>query len=188
MWMWRRRWGQWQLRWVTIGVAGAGVLALVAALWPSSKTTYDPPTRARQYVAFSACLLTGPAGLADSVTRQVWVGMQTASSATRAQVTYLSAGSAGESIGSVTPFVNSLVAQRCALVLAVGSVEVEAVQSTAVANPGVHFVLVGGGSVAVNVAVVEGAPSGTLSARVATVVEGAVEGDFRGCCFVSSAG
>jgi basic membrane lipoprotein Med (substrate-binding protein (PBP1-ABC) superfamily) len=141
---------------------------------------YDPPARARQYIAFSACLLTGPSGLADPSARAVWSGMESASSATRAKVTYLAAVGAAETVGSVTPFANSLVQQHCGLVLAVGAVEVQTAQSIAASNAGTDFVLVGGGSAARNVAVVRAGGGSQVSARVASVVEAAVGGGFSG--------
>jgi hypothetical protein len=150
----------------------------MAVLWPSSGSVYDPPARARQYIAFSACLLTGPAGLADSSAQAVWAGMQTASLSTHAKVTYLAAVGSGETVGSVTPFANSLVQQHCGLVLAVGSVEVQTAQSVAAANAGVDFVLVGGGAVARKVAVVSAADATQVSSRVASVVKAAVGGGF----------
>jgi hypothetical protein len=83
------------------------------AVWlaqPSRTQVYNPPTRAREYIAFTACLLTGPDGLTDATAHQVWSGMQTESSATRAQVTYLSAAAGqAETVGSVTPFANTLI-------------------------------------------------------------------------------
>jgi 2-keto-3-deoxy-L-rhamnonate aldolase RhmA len=81
-------------------------------------------------------------------------------------------------VGSVTPFANSLVQQHCGLVLAVGSVEVQTAQSVAAANAGVDFVLVGGGAVARNVAVVSAADATQVSSRVASVVKAAVGGGF----------
>ncbi len=168
-------------RWWWAG-AGAFVLALAgtltAVLWPSSASVYDPPARARQYLAFSACLLTGPAGLSDASARAVWSGMQEASSATRGKVTYLAAVGAAETVGAVTPFANSLVQQHCGLVLAVGAVEVQTTQSVAAVNMGVDFVLVGGGAVARNVAVVPAGAAAQVSARVASVVKNAVGGAF----------
>ena len=168
-------------RWWWAG-AGAFVLAvagiLTAVLWPSPSSVYDPPARARQYIAFSACLLTGPAGLADSSARAVWSGMESASSATRAKVTYLAAVGASETVGSVTPFANSLVQQHCGLVLAVGAVEVQTAQSVAAANTGVDFVLVGGGASAGNVAVVPAGDAARVANRVASVVQSAVGGSF----------
>jgi len=47
--------------------------------------------RARQYLAFTACLLTGSRGLAGAKGAEAWAGMQAASLATRAKVEYLQA-------------------------------------------------------------------------------------------------
>ena len=148
-------------------------------LWPSPRPVDDPPARARQYVAFSACLLTGPDGLADAPAQAVWSGMQAASSATRAKVTYLAAVGAGETVGSITPFANSLIQQHCGLVLAVGDMEVRAAQSVAASNAGTDFVLVGGGSAAGNVALVAASEPSNTATKVATVVEAAVSGRFH---------
>lgn len=169
-----RRWWWGGAAVVVAGLAGI----LTAVLWPSSGSVYDPPARARQYIAFSACLLTGPAGLADPSARAVWSGMESASSATRAKVTYLAAVGAAETVGSVTPFANSLVQQHCGLVLAVGDVEVRTTQAVAVSNEGVDFVLVGGGAAARNVAVVPAGSADQVSSRVASVMKGAVGGGF----------
>jgi len=148
--------------------------------WPSGRPVYDPPVRSRQYIAFTACLLTGPSGLSDAQARAVWSGMEAASSATRAQVTYLSASSGqAESVGSVTPFANTLLQQHCGVIVAVGAVEVQAVQAVAAGNAGEHFVLVGGGSVAGNVTVVPTVGVSSVSSRVASVVQDAVGGVFR---------
>jgi hypothetical protein len=175
----RVRAGRWW--WV---VAAGGIAAAVGVgvwlAWPSAKSAYDPPTRSRQYVAFTACLLTGPSGLSDAQASAVWKGMQTASSATRAQVTYLSAGAGqAETVGSVTPFANTLIQQHCGLILAVGAVEVKAAQAVAASNTGEHFVLVGGGTVAPNVTVVPSVGVASVSSRVASVVQDAVGGVFH---------
>lgn len=148
-------------------------------LWPSPRSVYDPPARARQYIAFSACLLTGPAGLADPSARAVWSGMQEASATTAAKVTYLAAVGASETVGSVTPFANSLVQQHCGLVLAVGAVEVQTAQAVAAATADINFVLVGGGAVGRNVAVVPAGDAAGVSSRVASVVKAAVAGGFH---------
>ncbi len=108
------------------------------------------------------------------------VGYGGSSSATRAQVTYLSAVSGqAETVGSVTPFANTLLQQHCGVIVAVGAVEVQAVQAVEVANTGEHFVLVGGGSVAGNVTVMPSVGVSSVSLRVASVVKDAVGGDFR---------
>jgi basic membrane lipoprotein Med (substrate-binding protein (PBP1-ABC) superfamily) len=158
-------------------LAVAGIVT--AALWPSSSSVYDPPARARQYLEFSACLLTGPSGLADSSAQAVWSGMENASDATRAKVTYLAAVGGAETVGSVTPFANTLVQQHCGLILAVGDVEVRTAQSIAAANTSTDFVLVGGGSSAGNIAVVPAGSAADTATRVASVVKAAVSGGFH---------
>ena len=170
--------GRW---WVGISAAVVAVAAVAVWLaWPSGRAVYDPPARARQYIGFTACLLTGPAGLADPAAREVWSGMQSASAATRAQVSYMSAPvGAAESVGSVTPVANSLVQQRCGVIVAVGSVEVAAVQPVAAANTGVRFVMIGGGKAAGNVAVLPVPGDSSVASRVDAVVRGAVGGAFH---------
>lgn len=172
--------GRW--RWWVIAVslvAVAGGLAVWLFRSPG-RAADDPPARTRQYVAFRACLLTGPAGLGDPTARAVWTGMESASSATRVQVSYssLPAGEA-ESVGSVTPLANSLVQQRCGVIVAVGAVEVAAVQSVASADPGGRFVLVGAGSVAGNAVVLPVPGSSVVSSRVEGVVRDAANGVFH---------
>ncbi|MBS2966207.1 hypothetical protein KGA66_24395 [Actinocrinis puniceicyclus] len=156
----------------------------VWALWPSSRPTYDPPHNTRQYIAFTACLLTGPAGLADPRARAVWSGMQAASSATNAQVSYVAAAvGQAETIGSVTPFANSLVQQRCGVIVAVGPVEVATMQAVAAGHAEGRFVLVGGGSAASNIAVVPPSGGSSIASRVQVAVQAAVRGSFRSGVF-----
>jgi basic membrane lipoprotein Med (substrate-binding protein (PBP1-ABC) superfamily) len=172
-------------RWLVSVSLAAVVAALVVgfAVWffrLSAGPAYDPPVRSRQYIAFTACLLTGPAGLADSQAKRVWSGMEAASTATKAQVTYLSAAvGQSETVGVVTPFANALVEQRCGLILAVGKVEVAATQSVAAAHAGIHFVLIGDGAAAPNVALVPSAGVSSIEARVSSLVKDAVNGDFH---------
>lgn len=170
--------GRWWLAAVAVVAVLAGGITWLA--WPSSKPVYDPPARARQYMVFTACLLTGPAGLADSQARAVWSGMQAASSVTNAQVSYLSVpvGEA-DTVGVATPLANTLVQQRCNVIVAVGATEVATVQAVAALHSGMRFVLVGGGSPAVNVAVLPQAGVSSVSSRVQTVVRDAVGGAFR---------
>ncbi len=171
-----RRW--W---WVATATVVAALAAGVAwVVWPSGKPAYDPPARTRQYVAFTACLLTGPAGLADPQARTVWSGMEAASSATNAQISYLSvpAGEA-DTVGVATPLANSLVQQRCGVIVAVGAPEVAAVQAVAAQHAAMHFVLVGGGDPAGNVAMLPSTGASSVSSRVQTVLRGAVGGGFR---------
>ena len=171
------------LRWrlVTGAVAVAALtVGITWVVWPSGKQSYDPPAHTRQYIAFTACLLTGPAGLADTQAHAVWSGMEAASSATNAQVSYVSVpvGEA-DTVGVATPLANSLVQQHCGVVVAVGASEVAAVQAVAAQHAEMRFVLVGGGSSASNVAVLPQPGVSSVSARVQSVVRAAVNGDFR---------
>lgn len=81
-WLRRNKW------WVAAGVAV--IVGASAVLWlarPSGPE--EPPSRAREYIEFQACLLTGAEGLSDPATQPVWAGMQEASRETRAKVSYL---------------------------------------------------------------------------------------------------
>lgn len=169
------------LRWVPVVVAVAALAGgIVWWAWPSGTQVYDPPAHTRRYIGFTACLLTGPAGLADAQARAVWSGMEAASSATNAQVSYMSVPVGGaDTVGVATPLANSLVQQRCGVIVAVGAGEVAAVQAVAAQHPAMRFVLVGGGSPAANVAVLPQPGVSSVSSRVRTVVGDAVGGDFH---------
>lgn len=166
---------------LTAGVLVAALAGGIAWLvWPAGKPVYDPPAHTRQYIAFTACLLTGPAGLADPQARAVWSGMQGASSATNAQVNYLSVPTGeADTVGVATPLANSLVEQRCDVILAVGAAEVATVQAVAAQHAAKRFVLVGGGSPAANIAVLPQAGVSSVASRVQSVLQEAVAGDFR---------
>lgn len=163
MWGWivKRRW---PVGGAVVVVVGA-VLAVV--LWPSpSPAPYRPPARARVYKAFTICLLTGPQGVAGAEAAPVWAGVEKASVATDDQAQFLAATGSPETVGSVTPYVNTLVQQQCGLVVAVGAPEIAAVESVAAANRNVRFLVVGGGSSAVNVQVVGGSSADAVSSAV----------------------
>ncbi len=106
--------------------------------------------------------------------------MEAASAATNAQVSYVSVpvGQA-DTVGVATPLANSLVEQRCGVIVAVGATEVAAVQTVAAQHAAIGFVLVGGGSPASNVAVLPSTGVSSVASRVQTAVRGAVGGDFR---------
>ena len=179
MWAMSRvgRRGRWSAVFAAMVALAGGI---VWAVWPSGRQVYNPPAHTRQYIAFTACLLTGPAGLADPQARAVWSGMEAASAATNAQVSYVSVpvGQA-DTVGVATPLANSLVEQRCGVIVAVGATEVAAVQTVAAQHAAIGFVLVGGGSPASNVAVLPSTGVSSVASRVQTAVRGAVGGDFR---------
>lgn len=173
----RLGWRRWRVAAVAAAALAGGITWWV---WPSGEQSYDPPTHTRQYSSFTVCLLTGPAGLADPQVRAVWSGLEAASSATNAQVSYVSVpvGQA-DTVGVATPLANSLVQQRCGVIVAVGASEVATVQAVAAQHAAIGFVLVGGGSPAANVAVLPLVGVSSVASRVQTVVRDAVGGDFR---------
>jgi basic membrane lipoprotein Med (substrate-binding protein (PBP1-ABC) superfamily) len=162
-------------RWViaAVAVAGAVVVAAVAVeVWPQDGPKL-PPTRARAYKDFDACLLTGADGIkAGSAAVPVWKGLQDASQKTGIRVTYLEV-TGEQSEGNALPFLNSLVQQQCDVVLAVGAPQVAAVEGVAKKYPKVRFVVVDGKAVAGNVT--DAASGDGLAEAVAGAAEGAFE-------------
>ena len=70
-------------RW--LGGAGGGVLVLAAlltwVLWPDQPSPESP--RARPYIEYTACLLTGEEGIAGPDAAPVWAGLQDGSTPAR---------------------------------------------------------------------------------------------------------
>jgi len=119
--------------------AATAVVVVVAAgfttwtLWPHS-----PTPRARQYLNVTACLLTGPSGVAPGTSAApVWTAMQSASVATHVMVSYLpDTGSA-----DAGPMLNALVQRRCGVIIATGGLTAE-VSRAGQADPHQRFLLV----------------------------------------------
>jgi hypothetical protein len=122
------------------------------------------------YESVDACLLTGSHGLADPATAQVWAGMEEASQATSARVSYLAVtGRATEA--NAEPFAGTLLVRGCKVIVASGTAERAAALAEAARFSSVRFVVTGpaAGS-APNVTALVFAPAG-LSAGVASAVE-----------------
>jgi hypothetical protein len=145
---------------VTVVAAWAITAALLAA--------HGPPPRARQYLAFTACLLTGPGGLTDAGAANAWAGLQRASLATRAKVQYLPVES-GTTAADAAPYLASLTTRHCSVVVAVGSAQVGAVAVAAARDRSVRFAVVGGGASGPNVTDATGD-----AASVRSVIDGLV--------------
>jgi hypothetical protein len=166
--------GRWVLLGLGVAVAGTGIgLAVSGAPLPwSASGRALPPARARVYESVDACLLTGPAGLADPDASQVWAGMQDASKATSARVSYLAVtGPATQA--QATPFAGTLLVRGCRVVVASGTAERAAVLADAARFGSVRFVVEGAapGSPANVTALVF---TTGLRAGVATAVEAGV--------------
>jgi hypothetical protein len=127
--------------------AGAGVAVAVAAaalaLVLRAHPAPAPQAQARQYLNVTACLLTGPRGVAAGTpAAAVWTTMQSASLATHVMVTYLPVTTAAQ-----TPILlNTLVARQCGVIVTSGAAPAQVLQA-AKANPRQRFVLVTAGAV-----------------------------------------
>ena len=155
-------------------VAGVGIgLAVSGAPLPWSSSSGDrvlPPARARVYENVDACLLTGAQGLADPAAAQAWAGMEDASQATTARVSYL-AVTGPETEAQAEPFAGTLLVRGCKVVVASGAAERAAALAEASRFGSVRFVVTGaaaGGQP--NVTALTFTPSGLRSA-VASAVE-----------------
>jgi basic membrane lipoprotein Med (substrate-binding protein (PBP1-ABC) superfamily) len=152
-----------------VAVAGcvAGVLTATAS---GSRAT--PPVRARQYLAFTACLLTDSRGVAGSPAAQVWAGMQDASLTTHAKAEYLPVY--GSTAAAAQPYLASLIQRRCGMVLAVGAAQVTAVTVDAGRYPQVRFVAISATPGSRSVTTVDPA-DGQVRASVARLISAAVQ-------------
>ncbi|SEN11196.1 type 1 periplasmic-binding domain-containing protein [Actinacidiphila rubida] len=152
-------------------VVGVVVAVVVSAVSGGGGGRTLPPPRARVYTAQQACLLTGERGIADPAAVPVWAGMQDASARTHAKVTYLAM--AGEqSAAAAGPYLSTLAARQCTVVLTVGAAPDGAVAAAGKRFPGTRFVVVGAGPAGLsNVTAVSGTRAG-----VASAVEAALKG------------
>jgi hypothetical protein len=168
------------VRWVLLGlctaVAGVGVGLAVSGRplpWSPGADRVLPPARARVYESVDACLLTGARGLADPAAAQAWAGMEDASRATSARVSFL-AVTGPATVAAAEPFAGSLLVQGCKVIVASGAAERAAVLAEAGQFGSVRFVVTGpaAGSPP-NVTALAFTPSG-LEASVESAVEAGV--------------
>ena len=127
------------------GAAGLFVAsaAVVGVILHGGRTTPPTPSRASLYSASTACLLTDSRGVGAAPASAVWAGMQDASVATHAKVTYQTVNGAATTANAI-PYANSLVEEDCDVVLAVGDPQTSALTQIAERNPKTNFVIVGG--------------------------------------------
>lgn len=165
--------GRWV--WLTLGgavAAGVAVGLVVSGAGSPSGGRSLPPVRARVYENVDACLLTGARGLADPVAAQAWAGMEDASRATTARVSYLAATGPATEAGAA-PFVGSLLVSGCRVIVASGGAQRAAVLADAVRFPRTRFVVAGAAVAPANVTALAFTTVG-LRAAVAAAVESAV--------------
>lgn len=161
-----------RVKWA-VGIGGGVVLAgaLVLALLPGDDAD-ELPVRARQYTDVRACLLAGGQGVTGKPEAPVWAGMQEASGVTRAQVSWMPVTDP-VTAAHAQIFANTLLQQKCSMVLAGGEVPGEALRAVASAHPKVRFVVVGQGESAGNVTVVQ--ESDDVQSAVAHLVKEATQ-------------
>jgi hypothetical protein len=159
-----------RLRWLL--VAGTALVVVIAGVvwlaWPS-----EPEPRARQYLDYTACLLTDDHGVTGPAAAPVWAGMQKASSETRAKVQF-AAVAGPQTPDNAVPFLTGLTQSKCDLVLAVGDGPVGAVGKVAARFPRTRFVVVGAKASGDNVSDVVAGPATETTAAVQRIVTTAV--------------
>ncbi|WP_149259132.1 BMP family ABC transporter substrate-binding protein [Actinomadura sp. K4S16] len=162
-------------RWRRLSPKGRGAIGVALAAAVSAGVCFallrpSPEPRARQYLAFKACLLTDSHGITGKEAATVWEGMQRASSKTHAKIQYLAvAGPA--TVANARPYLASLVQRRCGIILAAGELPTRTVTASAQSFGAARFVVVGKAGTAGNV--VTASATGT-SAAVERIVSEAV--------------
>jgi hypothetical protein len=129
-------------RWCYIGgLVGIAGLLLTWAFWPQSTSSPLEPPRARQYLGYTACLLTGERGVADAAAAPAWAGLQDGSLATKAKVQYL-AIAGPQTADNAATFLNTLAQTGCNLIVAAGDLPVATVRQGAGRFPSQAFAAV----------------------------------------------
>lgn len=163
-----------------LSVAAAAGLTIGVLVFAPGAGRQLPPARACAYENVDACLLTGPSGVAGSAA-QVWAGMEDASRATTARVSYL-AVTGPATVANATPYLGSLLVRGCRVIVAAGAPERAAALADAPRYPKIRFVVTGTAPARANVTAVAFAPSG-MRAAVASAVESGVRGAGGPCGF-----
>ena len=154
-------------------IAGGGlaVLAVSTAIWMAWPASPGTPGagRVRQYLTFSACLLTGARGISGGDAAAAWSGMQQASLTTHAMVSYLPVfGPATRA--TAAPYLASLAQRHCRVIVAVGPAQVSAVAASSAQFRDIQFIVVAGRASGANVRHVAGHSAVTIRAAVSAAV------------------
>lgn len=165
-----------------VAVLGGALVAAAALisflLWPNppgAVRIQSPATRARAYSAYTACLLTGPKGLADPAAAPVWTGLREASAATSAQISYLTILGA-DTTANAEIYINTLALRGCSTILAAGAIPADGALKTAAAWPGHRIIAIEPADSAAkppaNLTVLDQATPAALTAQVKTLIVG----------------
>ncbi|MGE5133612.1 MAG: BMP family ABC transporter substrate-binding protein [Gemmatimonadota bacterium] len=164
-------WGGLGRRGRVLALTGAAVL-VAACVALAVVRSLPPAPRARQYLAFTACLLTDAHGLNGQPAATVWAGMEDASLATHAKAEYLPVMTGGTA-ADAAPFLASLAARQCKVIIGAGPAPSAAVAAGARRYPAIRFAVVGGGTAGRNVADLTGS-AGAVRSAVDSLVTSAV--------------
>jgi basic membrane lipoprotein Med (substrate-binding protein (PBP1-ABC) superfamily) len=158
-----------------LAVIVIGVIALAARPHHrAAPPVYTPEVRTRVYSSFTACLLTGPSGIADTHTAPVWAGMQTASTQTRAQVSYL-AVQGPQTASNAASYINALALRGCSVIVTSGTAPGQAANERASALARIIFITVGApASKAANISTVTSGTAARVSHDVAALLTAAI--------------
>jgi hypothetical protein len=121
---------------------GVGLVAAVLSARPHEASSAKVVVDARSQAPFGSCLLTDQGGVGRAPASQVWAGMQDAAAATNTRASFLPVVGKASTKNAVT-YLNTLFAEHCAVVAAVGTAPVAAVTTAAGAHSGTRFVVLG---------------------------------------------
>ena len=157
-------------------VAAAALIGLL--VWPAKPAAVrirPPVVRTRTYSSYTACLLTGPKGLTDLAAAPVWTGLREASTATKAQISYLTMLGA-DTTANAESYINTLALRGCSAILAAGTIPADGALKAAASWPGHRVIAIEpAGSVAkppAKLTVLGQSTSTALTAQVKTLVIG----------------
>jgi hypothetical protein len=154
------------------------VLVLTAVLtwafWPDQSAP-EPP-RARPYLEYTACLLTGEQGITDPDAAPVWAGLQDGSTATQAKIQYL-AVVGPQNIENAQTFLNGLAQANCSLIFGAGQLATATIDSAASEHPDTRFLPVSASSSHPNVTPIAPGPPEQVRTAVRDALTLAVQGD-----------
>jgi basic membrane lipoprotein Med (substrate-binding protein (PBP1-ABC) superfamily) len=159
--------GKWRITALTTTIVATLIVGLVVEM-----TGQTSPARARQYLAFKACLLTDSQGIAGKAAAPAWAGMQTASLSTRAKVQFL-AVSGSDTAPNAMPYLASLVQLHCDLIIAAGATQTTAIAQSADRFPKTQFAVLGSDPHRPNVTAVN-VPATDVPGAVAKLISGNV--------------
>jgi hypothetical protein len=147
---------------------------LTWVFWPDKSAPESP--RARPYLEYTACLLTGEQGITDPEAAPVWAGLQDASTATQAKIQYL-AVVGPQTIENAQTFLNGLTQANCSAIFGAGELATATIDTVASDHPEAQFLAVSADASHSNVtAIAPGTPE-QIRRAVRDALTQAVQGD-----------